>query len=91
LGVRGGGGPTIGSSTAQGPSFRDLVESSATNAGVAFLPHPKRGPVDGCAVFKMGGVAVYIDTGVLFVDVKGGGNYVPMGVDEALEAAIVGF
>jgi len=83
-GRTGVGGPTIGSSTAQGPTFRDLVEATANSKGVVFLPHTKRSPVDGCPVYRMGPLAVYIDAGVLFVDRGSGGVYEPMSIDDAL-------
>ena len=79
----------VGASSATGPTFRDVVEASAAAAGLTFVPaQHRRGGVDGCAVFKMGARAlVYVNNGVLFVDEKGSGAYLPMALDEALKRA----
>ena len=83
-----GGGPMLGSSTVTGPSFRDLVEASAGARGLAFIPHPRRPAVDGCAVFLLGKRSVYLSQGVIFCDATAEGQYRPMALEEALALAL---
>ena len=64
-------------------SFRDVVEATAAAKGVAFVPHPRRAPVDGARVFLLGKTPVYISGGVLFADGSGRGEYLPVSLDQA--------
>ena len=65
-------------------SFRDVVEETAAAKGVAFVPHPRRAPVDGALVFLLGKTPVYISGGVLFADTSGRGEYQPVSIDQLL-------
>jgi hypothetical protein len=65
-------------------SFRDVVEAAAAAAGVSFVPHPRRAPVDGNAIFLLGRTPVYISGGVLFADPHARHEYAPSSLDALL-------
>ncbi len=76
----------VGASAAADVSFRDVLEALALERGLGFAPAPRRAPVDGCAVFKLGARAhAYVNSNVLFVDV--GGGFKAVGLEEGLAAA----
>lgn len=54
------------SAAAAEASFKDLVEATVLEAGLSFLPNTARAPIDGCVVYKIGGVNCYINHGVVF-------------------------
>ncbi len=63
------GGESLGAAV----TLREALEASAEQAGLTFLPHARRGPVDGHAVFSFGAVPVYMAGGVVFADVGSSG------------------
>ena len=65
-------------------SFKELVELECGERSIEFVPLQKRN-VEGKEVYRMGKLKVYIDDGVLFVNV--GGEYKYMGIEEAMSKA----
>ena len=73
-----------GASTAAALSFREVVESAAAEAGVGFIPHPRRAPVDGNPIFLFGEIPLYVLSGVVFADKARSGIYAPTSLDALL-------
>ncbi|KAI9105001.1 GC-rich sequence DNA-binding factor-like protein-domain-containing protein [Phlyctochytrium arcticum] len=77
-------------------SFRDYVDRLASEHDLLFVPANRVHPVSGKqlsriapaskAALGMGGIIVYMDAGVLFMD-NGAGEWKPVSVDEAMEIA----
>jgi hypothetical protein len=70
-------------STAQ-LSFKELVELECGERSIEFVPLQKRN-AEGKEVYKMGKLKVFIDDGVLYVNVDGEYRY--MGIEEAMTMA----
>jgi len=58
-------------------TFREFVEGSLAEAGLALLPNPRRPAVDGSPVFKAGELNLYLQNGVVFAEGGEGGPQVP--------------
>ncbi|KAJ3271829.1 Tuftelin-interacting protein 11 [Terramyces sp. JEL0728] len=66
-------------------SFQDLIESMCADANIEFVPTNKQ--KNGRDLYRMGKLLAYIDDDVLYCQVKKGGEFEFMDIDEAIELA----